>query len=1078
MATPTLTFFGFVLYEDRRLEELNQEALRFLERLTGKRKRGDVLTSHTQPGASGYRGPNDWSPRLLLPSPAGLTWHRQQALGKWDWLVASLECHSTLDRWDSWLEREARRLLSQVHGAVATARVAYIDYSSDADLDDVLGACHDRLRDILSTGGPVAPGVVRGVDQWWIVLAREDDSDMERWLLSADMGCLPRALAGHGALLLLSDKLTKRAHWLEEVAGGAPRPAGDLSANAVDLSRLSRGIAPAYEAAAALEHPPAGWPAEVDALRERAAAAARRAVEAQRSLTPASAPTLGRHAHEPAGSTSTAHLQDLLRDLFSSSSDLRDFLRRLPHGKHITDAVSDRVGLAQAAAEAVDALQRRGIVDAGFFEALAKSRPSRQQEVAAVATAFGITIGITISQVPTQPLPPPPSPQPRPGHSQASASLGPSGIDVGILIALREEFDNFLELLPVGYRSERDLEHGGYYYLVDAGPSDRPYRCVVRLVGDMGPGIAGMATDRLISRWHPAVVANVGIAASLHGDLMLGDVAVAEQVDTYAANLKAVDDGSGGWEFEHRGRVYHADHAMLEEVRHLRYAQTGVYGPWTSASRADVEVLLGTLGKRQRAGITKAALIRAAATCSAVHLASGPVVSAAAAFNRWLRGRDGTVKALEMEAAGFAEAAVRRAVPVPTLVVRGISDLGDERKSKLDAIGGGAFRRIAMRNATRLLFALLDAELIPRGTYAPASPEPPVSRGPTPSPTRSGGHVAGIPVGVRVTNKGDLVGALPARWMAAVEDALRVAGLTLDLENCGHAVTTAVDIDEMGSQRITFNLDSGPVQDLPVLSLEDAARRVADAVIERVIAVRVERGEPVVVRVVNWPREHACPYQTTFRLEAPSAAGAASSGERWLAAPLERIATVLSRVSPAAPIILVPQCTPGAAIRAGAVLKRVAGQRASAIWQAQEWSLDDGADVDGELIQALDGRGFDARDHLCLLVSISQPVREAWVRWAEVPNRVALRELHVQPASGPSQDVLKSPEQAVGWARRIGQLLKENRPPVHSATSIFAATPGPLAVALGRELNAVGRMILMDFDKDQQQYVAAFEFTT
>lgn len=65
-------------------------------------------------------------------------------------------------------------------------------------------------------------------------------------------------------------------------------------------------------------------------------------------------------------------------------------------------------------------------------------------------------------------------------------------------------------------------------------------------------------------------------------------------------------------------------------------------------------------------------------------------------------------------AAGLAQAAHRRIDPVRTLVIRGISDLGDERKRELDRTDGGAIRRLAMRNATRFLWALLDAGILPR----------------------------------------------------------------------------------------------------------------------------------------------------------------------------------------------------------------------------------------------------------------------------------------------------------------------------------------------------------------------------
>ena len=42
------------------------------------------------------------------------------------------------------------------------------------------------------------------------------------------------------------------------------------------------------------------------------------------------------------------------------------------------------------------------------------------------------------------------------------------------------------------------------------------------------------------------------------------------------------------------------------------------------------------------------------------------------------------------------------------MVIRGVSDTGDEDKAALDAIGEGVFRGLAMRNATRLFRALIQ----------------------------------------------------------------------------------------------------------------------------------------------------------------------------------------------------------------------------------------------------------------------------------------------------------------------------------------------------------------------------------
>ena len=60
-----------------------------------------------------------------------------------------------------------------------------------------------------------------------------------------------------------------------------------------------------------------------------------------------------------------------------------------------------------------------------------------------------------------------------------------------------------------------------------------------------------------------------------------------------------------------------------------------------------------------------------------------------------------------MESAGAALALHEGAAKTKFVVIRGISDFGDQRKKNLDNIGRGEIRKLAMQNATRLLLALL-----------------------------------------------------------------------------------------------------------------------------------------------------------------------------------------------------------------------------------------------------------------------------------------------------------------------------------------------------------------------------------
>lgn len=281
-------------------------------------------------------------------------------------------------------------------------------------------------------------------------------------------------------------------------------------------------------------------------------------------------------------------------------------------------------------------------------------------------------------------------------------------VDVAILIALKEEWDVFWSIAGQP-RAIKDGVSGRYLFDFEV-PSliGRPYRCVAACMGDMGPGQATDATHLLL-RTKPRTLVNLGIAAAIHDDLKLCDVVVAEQVDDYLATVKAVPKGNDGWVFEPRGSVYKPTYSLVQDVNNLKYAHPEAFAGWHT-------VCLSAMTERadKLARAHKTQQIHEAPALERVRLASGPVLAAAESFSRWIRARDGLLKALEMEAAGMMLAAHQRSETTATLVLRGISDFGDRRKSKTDRSSGGAFRYLAMFNATQLLWTMMRHGLPPR----------------------------------------------------------------------------------------------------------------------------------------------------------------------------------------------------------------------------------------------------------------------------------------------------------------------------------------------------------------------------
>ncbi len=280
-------------------------------------------------------------------------------------------------------------------------------------------------------------------------------------------------------------------------------------------------------------------------------------------------------------------------------------------------------------------------------------------------------------------------------------------MDLGIVIALRDELREFMAFLPVGHTVVRDPQTGQYGYIFETPTTHQ--RCIVTLIGEMNPEPAALQTERLLASWAPRTVVMIGIAAGIHPDVRVGDVIIASQVDNYLASAKGeAGSAPGSFEFSLGGTVFHADHHLLTQVRNFEFITPQAFSRWRKECAESLQSIVPDEKARQTLRDHK--LVRDSPDLLDAHLASDSVVGAAQQFTQWLRAkRDRNLKALDMESSGLMMAAVKRMNPARTLVIRGVSDYGDERKSSLDALGDGALRQYAMRNATRLLWELLEA---------------------------------------------------------------------------------------------------------------------------------------------------------------------------------------------------------------------------------------------------------------------------------------------------------------------------------------------------------------------------------
>lgn len=205
-------------------------------------------------------------------------------------------------------------------------------------------------------------------------------------------------------------------------------------------------------------------------------------------------------------------------------------------------------------------------------------------------------------------------------------------------------------------------------------------RVAIAQVGK-GNHTAAVLAERAISEFAPTALLFVGVAGALRASIALGDIVVATHVYAYHGGTSQ-DDGLMA-----RPRTWEVSHGALQIAQHVNRI-----GEWRRFLPTDSEsptVVFGPI--------------------AAGEIVQDSVISAEA---KWIRRHYNDACAIEMEAAGVAQAAHLND-SLPVVVVRGVSDRADGGKAATDKVG---WQPRAAANAAAFAVALLAelAEGLPR----------------------------------------------------------------------------------------------------------------------------------------------------------------------------------------------------------------------------------------------------------------------------------------------------------------------------------------------------------------------------
>jgi nucleoside phosphorylase len=203
-----------------------------------------------------------------------------------------------------------------------------------------------------------------------------------------------------------------------------------------------------------------------------------------------------------------------------------------------------------------------------------------------------------------------------------------------------------------------------------------------------GQSYVGAFVSDALRTWKPNRIVLLGIAGSLDPNLQLGDVVVPDIILGYE-----VHDAQGS-KSAYRPVYNYTGSLDMDRVRALRMNRHR-YAAWKQSC---ADSALGVKTSRP----------------PELHLeavASGNSVVKSVSFGNALKKMDKRIKAVEMEAYGMHQALYLSASNrADALMIRGISDFADRRKSKLERTSKDGWRTYAAANAARLLNTLwMDA---------------------------------------------------------------------------------------------------------------------------------------------------------------------------------------------------------------------------------------------------------------------------------------------------------------------------------------------------------------------------------
>jgi nucleoside phosphorylase len=244
-------------------------------------------------------------------------------------------------------------------------------------------------------------------------------------------------------------------------------------------------------------------------------------------------------------------------------------------------------------------------------------------------------------------------------------------VDVVILTVIPAELEAARRVLRIDDDSREKDADGTVYFrgAVCSELGNRDYTIALTCIGGAGNPGAAAATTGAIAKYHPRAVLLMGIAAGVRDKVRIGEVVLSDRVVAYepAALIRT----ASGTKEQPRPEIDRAPHAMIQDVVSYRAEPSRLLDAFALAGGVVPSAPVGREDEF-REHVASAITARLGTIASGEKLLRDPAKLLA------VRELHGKTEAGEMEAAGVVDGCRRGSVP--WLVIRGISDFGDELK--------------------------------------------------------------------------------------------------------------------------------------------------------------------------------------------------------------------------------------------------------------------------------------------------------------------------------------------------------------------------------------------------------------